>query len=622
MKNIQLLLLVILTQIAFVQVAQESKSGYDSDSDTVQSFKRRRLDSPVDEQPVEATSVVVPTVADVPVVDQERQDFIKSMTENFYVLNEGLHLLRQQGKRIERFDRFIDKNLEIDTNNENAQINQNRVDLGVVVQRVEDIIMDQMKEPFLKSFTNVIFSPEQKDIYAKISQRRDPILDYVLYYRDTQLRFALKNWINDQDDFGQTLLFKVIASADDIYHINKTVDLLLSLGANPNIQDEHGQTALHQAPDSLPIEVLEVLLTPRKDNVPVNLNIQDYKGITALYQAYMNNKINLFKALYQLGADPTIIDDRGRFYANAVIYEVYKDIDLVLKFVFNEYCQLNGNSLHEKYSLNWKLRQAIIDRNIPLIENLVKQGADVNFLPRQRFIERGIYYIEIFGDNNSNLSLACKLNVDIEIMKILLNSGARPNKVDFNNRRAPLDCPLFNAIKNFNIEAVMLLIEYGADVNFQPYDQLQTPLYIAVSAHADDQYKDTDIRQKIIRLLLNNGATQKCTIVNNEDTFKTPLMYVVIHNRADLLQVFLEYKHDINYVPTMTYIDEDEEEEEDPDLLVNGDTLLHIASRHNHINIARLLLAYKGIDTSTRNTAGQTALDIATTDEMRALLRN
>ena len=80
-------------------------------------------------------------------------------------------------------------------------------------------------------------------------------------------------------------------------------------------------------------------------------------------------------------------------------------------------------------------------------------------------------------------------------------------------------------------------------------------------------------------------------------------MTVVEDNNIELLKIFLKYSPDLNYVV------EDGDE----------DTLLHMASRNNYIEIARLLLAQKGIDTSIVNEEGQTALDVATTDEMRAL---
>lgn len=51
----------------------------------------------------------------------------------------------------------------------------------------------------------------------------------------------------------------------------------------------------------------------------------------------------------------------------------------------------------------------------------------------------------------------------------------------------------------------------------------------------------------------------------------------------------------------------------------DGDTLLHIASRYNYIEIVRLLLSHQA-DRTIVNDDGHTALDVATTDQMRALL--
>lgn len=48
MKKINIVLLIMMMPCLLMQAAQESKSGYDSDTQSVQSFKRRKLDSGVD----------------------------------------------------------------------------------------------------------------------------------------------------------------------------------------------------------------------------------------------------------------------------------------------------------------------------------------------------------------------------------------------------------------------------------------------------------------------------------------------------------------------------------------------------------------------------------------------
>jgi len=123
-----------------------------------------------------------------------------------------------------------------------------------------------------------------------------------------------------------------------------------------------------------------------------------------------------------------------------------------------------------------------------------------------------------------------------------------------------------------------------------------------------EQINQVDVRKEMIKLLLEKGAFKSLTMSNMN--YITPLVYVVEHNHIDLLQLFLQYNPDVNYI--------DPESNDDDEF--SGDTLLHIASKNNYIEIAQLLLAQPDIDKSTFNIYGETAFDVATTDEMRALL--
>jgi ankyrin repeat protein len=72
---------------------------------------------------------------------------------------------------------------------------------------------------------------------------------------------------------------------------------LLAGGANPNIQDEVGQTALMKAVLQGNTEMTTLLLSKKND-----LNLKDKKGQTALALAIENNQGEIVNILKKAGA--------------------------------------------------------------------------------------------------------------------------------------------------------------------------------------------------------------------------------------------------------------------------------------------------------------------------------
>ena len=111
---------------------------------------------------------------------------------------------------------------------------------------------------------------------------------------------------NIQDNNGNTPLHAAVHSNN-----KKIVRLLLTHGANPNIQDYFGDTPLHIVvkEDGYRDEIVRLLL-----NHGANPNLQGLYGWTPLHGALVNNKVLVTELLLARGANPNIRDDHGRTY--------------------------------------------------------------------------------------------------------------------------------------------------------------------------------------------------------------------------------------------------------------------------------------------------------------------
>ena len=83
--------------------------------------------------------------------------------------------------------------------------------------------------------------------------------------------------------------------------------MLLANGADPNVRDKKGQTALIQVGLHSKVEIARLLLTNGVDP-----NIQDKHGRTALIEAAMWGRVDTVNILLTHRADRDIVDKQGR----------------------------------------------------------------------------------------------------------------------------------------------------------------------------------------------------------------------------------------------------------------------------------------------------------------------
>lgn len=148
-------------------------------------------------------------------------------------------------------------------------------------------------------------------------------------------------------------------------------------------------------------------------------------------------------------------------------------------------------------------------------------------------------------DLNDGLSLAVQ-NGRTKIAELLLKNGANPNGI-IEDEVAYDESYLNYSIKKKNEDIAKILIEYGADVNYE--DKLHKDLTSSINGSTTYEEKTTPLHtaaawgeKEICELLLARGAN-----LNAVTTFgMTPLMYAADSEYTDIMKILLQNGADQN----------------------------------------------------------------------------
>lgn len=207
--------------------------------------------------------------------------------------------------------------------------------------------------------------------------------------------------VNVRDEMGKTALVHA-ANRGDV----EVVEALLQAGADASIPDEKGTTALMyalQAPSpynregstELRIQAAQLLLKGKVGDV----NAQNENGETALMRAVDLGAIEIVKSLLDRGANANLSDVLG----NTAAVRAYEKDQTVIPQLFTG------------PALNSFLRAAVGKKDGPKVRELLKAGADANY-------EYAIGY-DHQKVRSTVLILAAQMG-DATIVKLLLDAGA------------------------------------------------------------------------------------------------------------------------------------------------------------------------------------------------------
>lgn len=251
--------------------------------------------------------------------------------------------------------------------------------------------------------------------------------------------------------FGKIPVNKNLSSGEELLEAasdgdNRKVKKLLAKGADVNaLSTEHGRSALIIAAFKSQINPINSLNIVRLlINHGADVNLQDNQGETALMWASIQGNEGIVEALMKKGPDVDLQNNKGW---TALMYASANSHKNVLKMLLKNTTKVNLQDSDGWTALMLFSREGLQDE----VKTLLEKGADVNL--------KSIEY-----DMTALMLAASKGHK--EVVKTLLENGADVNlKQNKNGWTA-----LVYAFESFHKDTewiVKALLEKGADVNFQ-----------------------------------------------------------------------------------------------------------------------------------------------------------
>ena len=305
------------------------------------------------------------------------------------------------------------------------------------------------------------------------------------------------------------------------------IKMLSKSGADPDIQNKNGRTALIEIVGDLRGEVVLPSVVSALLECGANPDIQDKYGMTALMQAVFYYNTKAARVLLDWGADPAIRDNSG---VTALSIARWKDARLVKMLIDagadpNDIQKDSLTALLENYEKeNIETARKLLESEgqSALIEAAKDDNMDVvKLLLENRAVNINAVRAGILGEETA-LNWAIS-NYNTKMARLLLNAGADPNE-------AGLETPaLQDAVRGGYAEGVRLLLEAGANPNVRDSKGrtvlMTLPIYTYVVLDAE-----------CIRMLFRAGANPNL----KDEEGLTALMWAILREEPELVQLLLE----------------------------------------------------------------------------------
>ena len=362
-----------------------------------------------------------------------------------------------------------------------------------------------------------------------------------------------------------------------------TVNVLISKGANIDVEDQNGSTPLMWAAERGHNSVMEALISSG-----ASVNKKNRKGHVALHHAAEAINVMCSCLLMEAGADISIISKKSQ--AALVHQAVMEGLDSQLKTLVIAGAPVNNKDEYCTAALHYACRNGGLD----IVNVLISKGAN----------------IDAEDQNGSTPLMWAAERGHNSVVEVLISSGASVNK---KNRKGHV--ALHHAAEAINVMCSCLLIEAGADISIISMESQAALVHQAVKEGLDSQLKT----------LVIAGAP-----VNHEDEYGlTALHHATVAEHVRCSCLLIEAGADMSSISKESQaalVHQALKEGLDSQLKVlilagapvnhkdeYGQTALHYAAEHNHIQCG-ILLAEGGADIQIKGSNGERPIDYASAE--------
>ncbi|EAX95854.1 ankyrin repeat protein, putative [Trichomonas vaginalis G3] len=309
-------------------------------------------------------------------------------------------------------------------------------------------------------------------------------LDYCEWHRNIE---SFLVYFDQTNDLNECFIYSVS------FNITSLCEHFLSLGANINEINKHGETALHYAAEKNNKEIAELLIS-----CGANINEKNKYGETVLHYAAEKNNKEMAELLISCGAN---INEKNKYGETVLHYAAEKNNKEMAELLIS--C---GANINEKNKYGETVLHYAAEKNNKEIAGLfISCGANIN--KKDNYTKTALHTA---AEHNNK-----------ETAKLLISSGANINEKGNIGETA-----LHYATRCNNKETVELLISCGANIN-------EKNQYEETALHYATRYCNKEMAE----LLISLGAN-----INEKNKYEeTALHYATMSNNISTVELLISH---------------------------------------------------------------------------------